>query len=247
MINPILGLIVVIASIAYLLFADYVQLIKERTDPLYLLIVLTVPITFASFYIGFRLMGLPLYIISMLYCVLVFSLIARIGISRSLAEGELHKTSDVRISFMLAIFLVLLSVLEAVAVGYISLVATPGLQQSNRAVNFYGIKFTWIETTHYSKAYIKAAYKSFYTAFKIDLVLLAIWFVLFCFIFYLHRQERKVRIAKIKKLRSSGMYKAALGLCNQTLAMFPKDKELESLKVNVQLYIREKEEEKDYR
>jgi hypothetical protein len=245
-INPILGLIVVIASIAYLLFGGYLQLTRKKTDSLFLLVWLPLPLTFASFYIGFRLMGLPLYIISMLYCVLVFPLISATATADSYTDGRAIWSSDKRMELTLIILLAILVMIPTLAAGYGTLEITPFFQQSNRAVNFYGIKFTWIETTHYSKAYIKAAYKSFYTAFKIDLVLLAIWFVLFCFIFYLHRQERKVRIAKIKKLRSLGMYKAALGLCNQTLAMFPKDKELESLKVNVQLYIRE-EEEKDYR
>ena len=241
-----LGLIVVGVSILLLLSAIKVQLSRMQSDPLFLLVTFASLIPLISFYFGFRLIDLPLYIISILYCILVFPLYASVGVARSHAAGLTYWDKGPT-AIISGGALVLFGVLGSLVAGYEGLYITPALQEAfgNTPIQFLGINFTWLETTIYTETDIAAAYQTFRSAFIVAMILTALWFLASLVIFVGHRRKRRRLMAQIENFKEKNMFSAALGTAQRAAEIFLGDDEIKNLAQNLRFVVNKDSEKKN--
>ena len=242
-----MGLIITAFSTAILLLAVWVQLNKVKTDPVFIMVTFTSLITLVSFYLGFRLLGLPMYVIMIIYMSYVFPFYACIGTVRDIVDGRAFKSSDLVSKFIGYGGLICGVVFAALVIGYEAFYITPELQQAfNKSpIDILGTSFTWLETTTYTEADIAVAYQTFRSAFIVAMILTALWFLASLVIFVGHRRERRRLMAQIENFKEKNMFSAALGTAQRAAEIFPGDNEIKNLAQNLKFVVGKETEDEN--
>jgi hypothetical protein len=235
MIEFILGILVVAGSIAIMQFGYRVRLTRARFEPLWVLGGFMVIGDVFLFYIGFRLLQLPVYIINMLYFLFVLPLFVRAVVAEDLYKKEVFFTNNLADWFIgWGAFLIGI-LFTALVTGSQVIELTPSFQHdfNKSIIQIAGLRFSWVETTHYSPEQIHAISSVLRQMTFGVLYLIPVWLVGAIIVFIFHRRHRRELIRKIEKYRDQELFKAAIGVAEQAKIEFPADKEIIGLTQNL--------------
>ncbi len=239
----IVGLLLVSGSVIIMERGYRIQFSTGRFDLLSIVFFVLASLTFVSFYVGLRLIGLPFFAITMSYFMIVIPLFVRVVLGRELAEGRALRSKSFAEWLIGASGFLIMSFFTALVCAIIAIELTPDFQiaYNENILRVGELQFTWIETTNYSTEQITAISSRLRQITFGLLYLLPLWVLGSVIILVFRDKYRKNLIIRIEGLRDKGLYLAASALAKEARTQFPADNRISNLKQNVEFLVQKEQ------